>query len=90
MARMVHCTKLDKDLPGLDSAPMKGPLGDKIYNEISAEAWKSWVSHSVMIINEYRLNPSDPEAAAKLTQQMIDFLFGEGSELPPDYVAPKA
>jgi len=41
-----------------------------------------------MVINEYRLNPSEPEAQKILKQQMEDFFFGEKAELPPDYIPP--
>lgn len=86
MARTVHCAKLGKELPGLNYPPMKGALGLRIYHEISAEAWKLWVRHSTMVINEYRLNPSEPEAQSILRQQLEQFLFGEGAAPPPDFV----
>ena len=86
---MVQCAKLGKELPGLEYAPLKGELGVKIYEQISAEAWKLWIKHSTMVINEYRLNPSEPKAIEILKKQMDEFFFSEGAELPPDYVAPK-
>ena len=90
MARMVECKKLGKTSPGLEYAPLKGPLGERIYQEVSSEAWDLWVKHQTMVINEYRLNPSEPEAQTILLKQMEDFFFGEGSQLPPDYVPPQA
>ena len=39
MTRTVHCIKLDKDADGLDFAPWPGELGQRIYNQVSKEAW---------------------------------------------------
>jgi Fe-S cluster biosynthesis and repair protein YggX len=68
---------------------MAGPLGERIYNEVSQEAWTLWVKHSTMVINEFRLNPAEPQARVVLRTQMEDFLFGSGGDKPPDYVPPK-
>lgn len=89
MARMVHCARLGKELPGLLHPPFKGELGVRIYNGISQQAWKEWLGHSTMVINEYRLNPSEPEAQKILRKQLEDFLFGAGAAAPSGYV-PKA
>lgn len=89
MTRMVQCKKLGKELPGLNYPPLRSELGQRIFNEISEEAWKLWLRHSTMIINEYRLNPADPEAQKILRKQMESFFFGEGSAPPPEYVPPK-
>jgi Fe-S cluster biosynthesis and repair protein YggX len=89
MTRKVKCAKLGQELPGLEFAPIKGELGRRIYESVSAEAWKMWLKHSTMIINEYRLNPADPEAQAVLRQQMEQFFFGPGVEPPPDYKPPQ-
>ncbi len=90
MAHMVFCEKLKQELPGLEHVPMPGPLGKKIYDSISAEAWALWVKHSTMVINEYRLNPSEAEAKKVLAEQLQNFLFGAGVEAPPDFVPEKS
>ncbi|CAN0555274.1 unnamed protein product, partial [Laminaria digitata] len=84
--RKVHCVKLDRDLPGLKRRPYPGPLGERIFNEVSAEAWNEWVEHSKMIINEYRINSADPSAIKLLMEQCEAFVFGEGVERPEGYV----
>lgn len=89
MARTVQCVKYGKDLPGLEYAPIKGELGERIYNGVSKDAWDLWVKHSTMVINEYRLNPSEPEAQKILSEQMEQFFFGDGAALPPDFVPPQ-
>ncbi len=85
MTRTVKCAKLGRELPGLEFVPMKGELGRRIYDGVSEEAWKMWLRHSVMIINEYRLNPAEPEAQAVLREHMERFFFEAGGEPPPDY-----
>ena len=88
--RMVHCAKIGKELPGLDRIPWKGELGQRVYDNISKEAWKLWVEYSKMVMNEYRLNPLDPNSQKIMGEQMEQFFFGEGAKLPEGYVAPKA
>jgi Fe-S cluster biosynthesis and repair protein YggX len=87
--RMVKCAKFGKEMPGLDEAPFDTELGQKIYENISAEAWRLWGEHAKMIINEYRLNPADRKAQEILVNQMEQFFFGEGAQLPPDFVPPQ-
>lgn len=88
--RRVHCVKFQKELPGLDEPPMPGPLGQRLFENVSREGWKLWTEHSKMLINEYRLSLLDPKARTFLREQVEQFFFGEGSALPPDYVAPRA
>ncbi|MDX2266617.1 MAG: oxidative damage protection protein [Bryobacter sp.] len=89
--RMVQCAKLKQALPGLKEIPFDGhPLGERIYQEVSAEAWKQWVEHMKMLMNEYRLNLGNPEAQQFLLDQMEKYFFGEGAEKPPEYVPPSA
>lgn len=89
MARMVQCTKTGKEAEGLDFAPYPGDLGKRIYENISKEAWDAWLGHQTMLINEYRLTPVDPKSRKFLEEEMEKFLFGEGSEVPKEFVAPK-
>ena len=88
--RMVKCVKFGKEMPGLDRIPWKGEIGKRVYDNVSKEAWKGWVEHMKMIMNEYRLNLGTQEAQEFLLKQMEDYFFGEGAALPPGYVPPKA
>ena len=88
--RTVHCVKLQKDLPGLTESPWPGELGKRVYENVSAEAWKLWEERMKMILNEYRLKPWQKEAQELVAKQMEEFFFGEGSALPPDYVPEQA
>jgi Fe-S cluster biosynthesis and repair protein YggX len=86
MSRTVNCVKLKKEAEGLDRAPYPGELGQKIFDNVSKEAWQQWLGHQTMLINEYRLSPVDPKARTFLEEQMEKFFFSdEQAELPPDY-----
>lgn len=77
MTRMVQCAKLGKEAEGLQRPPFPGELGQRIFNNISAEAWKQWMSQQTIIINENRLSAIDPKAQQFLQAEMKKFLFGE-------------
>jgi Fe-S cluster biosynthesis and repair protein YggX len=84
--RKVFCHKFQKEMPGLDAPPWPGELGQRIYENISVEAWKMWEERMKMILNEYRLMPWQKEAQELVRKHMEDFFFGEGAALPPGYV----
>ena len=84
--RTVKCVKFGKELPGLDSPPWPGELGQRVFENVSAQAWKLWEDRQKMILNEYRLMPWQKEAQQLVSKQMEDFFFGEGAALPPGYV----
>jgi len=88
-ARTVFCVKFQREMEGLNEIPFEGhPLGQRIYDSVSKEAWKLWVERMKMIMNEYRLNLGTPEAQEFLLRQMDDFFFGENAPLPPGFVPP--
>jgi Fe-S cluster biosynthesis and repair protein YggX len=84
--RTVQCVKYQKELPGLDSPPWPGELGQRIYANVSVQAWKLWEDRMKMILNEYRLMPWQKEAQELIAKHMEDFFFGESAALPPGYV----
>ena len=86
MSRMVNCVLLKKEAEGLDFAPYPGELGQRIYDNVSKEAWQRWLAHQTMLINEYRLTPIEPEARKFLVTEMEKFFFGGGSAMPEEYV----
>lgn len=86
MTRIIHCVKLNKDAEGLSKPPIPGELGNKVYEQVSAEAWQLWIQHQTMLINEYRLSMLEAKSRAFLRDEMEKFLFGTGSEKPAGYV----
>lgn len=90
-SRTVFCVKFQKEMPGLEEVPFENhPLGQRIYDNVSKEAWRLWLEHMKMIMNEYRLNLGTQEAQEFLLKQMEEYFFGEGAQLPPGYMAPQA
>ena len=90
-ARKVFCVKFQRELPGLTEVPFEGhPLGERIFQSVSKEAWKMWLEHMKMLMNEYRLNLGTPEAQEFIIKQMEEYFFGAGAALPPGYQAVKS
>ena len=80
--RMVTCAKLKRRLPGLAKPPMPGEFGQRIYDNISQQAWDMWQEHSRLLINHYGLNLADPDSRQILRQEMERFLFGDDEDKP--------
>jgi Fe-S cluster biosynthesis and repair protein YggX len=81
---------LGKEAEGLPFQPYPGELGKKIFDTVSEEAWKKWLTHQTMLINEMRLSPINPEHRKYLEGEMEKFFFEAGSEKPEGYVAPES
>ncbi len=101
MAKLVHCAKLGRELPGLDpdspdgSRSLKmvtliaGPqMMARVRDQISAQAFEGWKGHMLMVMNEFRLDPQSDEANRVLAQQMEAYFFGDRADIP-NYVPPQ-
>jgi len=86
MTRTVKCVLLGIEAEGMDYAPYPGELGQRVYENVSKQAWQQWLGHQTMLINENRLTPIEPAARKLIEQEMEKFFFGEGSTPPPDFV----
>jgi Fe-S cluster biosynthesis and repair protein YggX len=87
---VVDCVKLGRELPALERQPFPGELGERIFNNVSAQAWDMWQQQATILINHYGLNMADPNANAFLFEQMEEFFFGEGAQMPEDWTPPQA
>ena len=88
MSRLVQCVLLKREAPGLERVPYPGDLGRRVYENVSKEAWASWLKHQTMLMNEYRLTPIEPKARKFLETEMEKFFFGAGSAAPQGYQPP--
>ena len=88
MPRTVNCIKLGRAGEGLDLSPYPGALGKRIFDHVSKEAWKTWLEHQKMLMNENRLNLADAAARKYLAQQMEAYFFGAGADVAAGYVKP--
>lgn len=86
MSRKVDCVKMGEKLEGLDFLPFPGELGQKVYDNVSKEAWKQWLSQQTILINEYRLSSLDPKARTFLLEEMQKFLFDDQDiDMPEEF-----
>jgi len=91
MDRLIFCVKLQREAPGLVKPPYPGPLGQKIFTDVSAEAWALWLKQQTMFINEYRLNLLEVTAREFLNKEMNKFLFeNDESSKPAGFVEPSS
>jgi Fe-S cluster biosynthesis and repair protein YggX len=79
---VVQCAKFGMELPALNAPPFPGPLGQRIYENISQLAWNGWAEQSTLIINHYGLNMADPQAQEFIFEQLEDYLFNQGGQMP--------
>lgn len=86
MARTVQCIKLGREAEGLEKPPLKGPLGQKVFENVSKQAWTQWLEHSKMLINEYRLDLTSEKGQQIWFTEMEKYFWGDGSAAPPDFV----
>lgn len=86
MTRTVQCVLLGSEAEGLDYVPYPGEIGQRIFENVSKQAWQQWLAHQTMLINENQLTPIEPTTRKLLEEEMEKFFFGEGSAAPPDFV----
>lgn len=86
MSRTVQCVKFNEEMEGLDFPPFPGELGEKVFDQVSKEAWKQWLGQQTILINEYRLSSLDPKARSFLQEEMQKYLFGdEDIDMPEEF-----
>ena len=88
--RIVHCRLLKKDLPGLDRAPVRNELGQKIFEEVSKDGWQMWLKDSVKFINTYRVDLASPEGQKFMAKQCAIYFGLEEGEAAPTAFVPAA
>ena len=42
MTRTVFCLRYQQEMEGLEAAPMPGANGERVFNEVSKQAWTEW------------------------------------------------
>lgn len=79
MTRMVECVLLKREAEGLDRPTYPGDLGQRVFDNVSKEAWQKWLAHQTILMNEYRLSPINPKDRKFMEEEMDKFFFGEGA-----------
>ncbi len=71
-AFICRCTgRAGTQLPDL---PMRGPVGQWIYENIGAETWRDWIAQGTKVINELRLDFSREQDQEVYEQHMCEYL----------------
>jgi Fe-S cluster biosynthesis and repair protein YggX len=84
--RIVKCIKLGADLPGLEAPPLPNELGQRIFENVSKQAWAEFLENFKMVINEYRLDLTSPMADQVFEQKAEEYFFSENYRMPDGYV----
>lgn len=101
MPETVNCAKLGRELPAIDPNTSEGgqalrmvtliggpELRQRVQEHVSIDAWRLWKDHMLMVINEFRLDPTSSDSNGVLAQQMDAFFFGDQPDIP-NYVPPE-
>ena len=81
--RKIKCAKFGVELPGMLRKPFQDEFGERLFNEVSQDAWNLWLKEMTKIINEYRLSMANQEHQGFLRKCMAHFFFNEGEPPPP-------
>ncbi|MEZ4408246.1 MAG: Fe(2+)-trafficking protein [Polyangiales bacterium] len=79
MSATVQCTKCGAEKPALAAPPFRpgtklAPLGAEIQSKICAACYREWIDMSVKLVNELRLDTTDPRGQELWLKQMKLFL----------------
>ncbi|WP_245563151.1 oxidative damage protection protein [Nevskia ramosa] len=74
---------------GLPRPPVPGDLGQRIYEQVSKQAWAEWIAHQTRLINEMRLSLAEAESRKLLMTELEKFFFGGGELTKTSYIPPK-
>lgn len=68
------CGRTGRSGTKLTAPPMRGAIGQWIFENISAETWKEWIGQGTKVINEMRLDFSRERDQEIYDQQMREYL----------------
>lgn len=89
--RMVHCRKLGKEMPGMKRQPFRNELGEKLFAEVSQEAWDQWIQKdSVRLLNTYRVDLGTAEGQRFMMEQTAIYFGYKDGELAQTAWTPPA
>ena len=60
--------------PRLPDPPLRGPLGEFIFDHFTADTWHEWIGMGTKVINELKLDFSNREHQDVYEQQMMEWL----------------
>lgn len=69
-----NCSRCGRPHGRLEKAPFRGPLGDKIHQNVCASCWREWIPMGTKVINELGLVLASRSGQDTYDQYMIEFL----------------
>ena len=70
----IQCARCGSRNEGLARAPLPGAAGEAVLEQVCAVCWDEWKRVQVKLINEYRIDVTDPRHYEGLIQEMAAFL----------------
>ena len=89
METLVFCKKYQEELPAMSFPPLPGPAGKELLETVSLKAFEAWKSHQTTLINERRMDLSNPEARAFLIEEMHKFFNNQEVAQAEGFVDPE-
>ena len=72
--RMILDKRTGQPQPKLDDPPMRGPVGLYIFEHFGQVTWNQWIGQGTKVINELRLDFSNPAHQDTYEQYMLEWL----------------
>lgn len=69
-----RCTRCGSPTGAMKDAPMRGPLGAQIHASACEKCWREWIGMGTKVINEFRLDMTDPRAQQIYNDHLREFL----------------
>lgn len=69
----IECSRCGARKEGLARPPLPGELGERLRAHVCRECWAEWLGTQVKYINEYQLNPANPEHYEFLVREMTSY-----------------
>lgn len=95
MSRTIRCTHCGREAAAMTESPLPGTEWETELLENTCEpCFGDWMSTEIMLINEYRLDLSNPDHREQLNLEMARFLrlpsapAGEAAGPPPEATPP--
>ncbi|QQE10432.1 Fe(2+)-trafficking protein [Planctomycetota bacterium] len=67
--------------PKLPDPPMRGPVGEFIFQNFGQDTWREWIRQGTKVINELRLDFSDPNHQDTYEKYMFEWLGVSDEEI---------
>lgn len=69
-----RCARCGSPKNAMSEPPMRGSLGAKIHASVCGPCWREWIGMGTKVINELRLDMTDPRAQQIYNDHLREFL----------------